>query len=92
MLYADHEDQSASYGEVADAVRSAAHGQLTVRVIVAPGLRTDGLLLPVVEDGGDEFRQSYGAHGGEGFLIRPDGYGGCVSTGRAVRSWWRSSR
>ncbi|MFJ9467880.1 FAD-dependent monooxygenase [Streptomyces caniferus] len=76
LLYADHEDQPASYGEVADAARSGAHGQLTVRVIVAPGLRTDGLLLPVVEDGGDEFRRSYGAHGGEGFLIRPDGYVG----------------
>ncbi|MEW1748783.1 FAD-dependent monooxygenase [Streptomyces angustmyceticus] len=74
LLYADGEDQLASCADVAEAARGRAHGQLTVRVIVAPGLRTDGLPLPVVQDGRDAFRQSYGAHGGEGFLIRPDGY------------------
>ncbi|MFE1174087.1 hypothetical protein [Streptomyces sp. NPDC058773] len=54
--------------------RRAAQGQLTVWVIAAPELRADGLSLPVVHDGLDAFRQTYGAHGGEGFLIRPDGY------------------
>lgn len=76
LLYADHEDQLMPYDEVAEAARSRAHGQLTARVIVALGLRTDGLLLPVVQDSRDEFRQMYGAHGGEAFLIRPDGYVG----------------
>jgi hypothetical protein len=76
LLYADHEDQLPPYDEVADAARSRAHGLLNVRVIAAPHLRTDGLLLPVVQDSRDEFRQIYGARGGEGFLIRPDGYVG----------------
>ncbi|WP_206739790.1 hypothetical protein [Streptomyces lydicus] len=92
LLYADHEVRTTSYDEVAQAARSRAHGQLTVRVIVAPGLRTDGLPLPVVRDGRDPFRQVYGAHGGEAFLSRPDGYLGLRPPGRAVRSCRRSRR
>ncbi|MFG2526870.1 hypothetical protein [Streptomyces sp. NPDC048516] len=61
LLYADDEDQPTSYDALAEAARSRAHGQLTVRVTVAPGLRTDGLLLSVVQDSRDEFRQMYGA-------------------------------
>ncbi|MFF9783089.1 FAD-dependent monooxygenase [Streptomyces nigrescens] len=74
LLYADDEAQLAPYDEVVASARRGAQGQLSVWVIAAPYLRTDGLVLPVVHDGLDAFRQMYGARGGEGFLIRPDGY------------------
>ncbi|MFC5251400.1 FAD-dependent monooxygenase [Streptomyces nigrescens] len=74
LLYADDEAQLAPYDEVVASARRGAQGQLSVWVIAAPHLRTDGLVLPVVHDGLDAFRQMYGARGGEGFLIRPDGY------------------
>ncbi|QIK05059.1 NAD(P)-binding protein [Streptomyces sp. ID38640] len=74
LLYADDEAQLAPYDEVVASARRGAQGQLSVWVIAAPHLRTDGLVLPVVHDSLDAFRQMYGARGGEGFLIRPDGY------------------
>ncbi|MEU3992420.1 hypothetical protein AB0F24_29370 [Streptomyces platensis] len=43
-------------------------------MVAAPHLGTDGVALPVVHDSFDAFRKMYGARGGEGFLIRPDGY------------------
>ncbi|WP_235446440.1 FAD-dependent monooxygenase [Streptomyces sioyaensis] len=80
LLYADHPEQLAPYGELVASARSAAHGQLDAWVIVAPHTATDGLLLPVVRDALDEFRQRYGAAGGAGFVIRPDGYLGLRSS------------
>ncbi|MGW3008146.1 FAD-dependent monooxygenase [Streptomyces sp. NPDC001219] len=74
LLYADDEAQLAPYDEVVASARRAAQGQLGVWLIAAPRLGTDGLLLPVVRDSLDTFRRNYGARGGEGFLIRPDGY------------------
>ena len=74
LLYTDDEGQLAPYDEVVASARRTAQGQLSAWVIAAPHLRTDGLTLPVVHDSLDAFRQMYGAHGGEGFLIRPDGY------------------
>ncbi|MFD5731403.1 FAD-dependent monooxygenase [Streptomyces sioyaensis] len=80
LLYADHPEQLLPYGELVASARSAAHGQLDAWVIVAPHTATDGLLLPVVRDALDEFRQRYGAAGGAGFVIRPDGYLGLRSS------------
>ncbi|GFE12265.1 hypothetical protein Sgleb_03120 [Streptomyces glebosus] len=74
LLYADDEAQLAPYDEVVASARRGAHGQLSVWVDAAPHLRTDGLALPFVHDSLDAFRKMYGARGGEGFLIRPDGY------------------
>lgn len=74
LLYADDEAQLAPYDAVVASARRAAQGRLSAWVVAAPRLRTDGLTLPVVHDGQDMFRQMYGARGGEGFLIRPDGY------------------
>ncbi|MFI5523701.1 FAD-dependent monooxygenase [Streptomyces platensis] len=74
LLYADDEAQLAPYDEVVASARRGAHGQLSAWVIAAPHLRTDSLALPVVHDGLNAFRKRYGARGGEGFLIRPDGY------------------
>ncbi|WP_432146287.1 FAD-dependent monooxygenase [Streptomyces sp. bgisy084] len=74
LLYADDEAQLAPYDEVVASARRGAQGQLSAWVVAAPHLRTDGLALPVVHDGLDAFRRMYGARGGEGFLIRPDGY------------------
>lgn len=76
LLYADQEAQLASFEEAVAAARSAAHGRLDVWVIVAPHTSADGLALPVVEDARGEFRENYGATGGAGFVIRPDGYVG----------------
>ncbi|MEU8686555.1 FAD-dependent monooxygenase [Streptomyces sp. NPDC048611] len=74
LLYADDEAQLAPYDEVVASARRAAQGQLGVWLIAAWRLGTDGLPLPVVRDSLDTFRRNYGARGGEGFLIRPDGY------------------
>jgi 2-polyprenyl-6-methoxyphenol hydroxylase-like FAD-dependent oxidoreductase len=74
LLYADDEAQLAPYDEVVASARRGAQGQLSAWVVAAPHLRTDGLSLPVVHDGLDAFRKMYGARGGEGFLLRPDGY------------------
>ncbi|MGX1855355.1 FAD-dependent monooxygenase [Streptomyces sp. NPDC055299] len=79
LLYADQEAQLAAYEEVVAAARSAAHGRLDVWVIVAVHTPADGLPLPVVQDARGEFRQRYGAAGGAGFVIRPDGYVGLRS-------------
>ncbi|MCL6299981.1 FAD-dependent monooxygenase [Streptomyces kronopolitis] len=76
LLYVDQEAQLAACEEAVAAAHSAAHGRLDVWVIVAPGTSADGLPLPVVEDARGEFRENYGAAGGAGFVIRPDGYVG----------------
>ncbi|MEV8566361.1 FAD-dependent monooxygenase [Streptomyces sp. NPDC051322] len=74
LLYVDGEGQAERYDEVAAAARQQAHGRLDVLVVAAP--QVEGALpgLPTVHDDRDEFRQMYGARGGAGFLVRPDGY------------------
>ncbi|MFD5137009.1 FAD-dependent monooxygenase [Streptomyces sp. NPDC058378] len=74
LLYADHEDQLASYDRAAAAAVRAAHGMLNVCAVLAPRVSAPGLSLPAVHDGLDEFRRAYGARGGEAVLVRPDGY------------------
>ncbi|MEV6209877.1 FAD-dependent monooxygenase [Kitasatospora sp. NPDC051914] len=58
----------------AEAAREAARGELDVYAVLAPGSAADGLAVPAVRDGLDEFRTAYGARDSEAFLVRPDGY------------------
>ncbi len=58
----------------ASALRWSSVFRISHRLVDRYGAGRDGLVLPVVHDGLDAFRQMYGARGGEGFLIRPDGY------------------
>ncbi|MFI6123064.1 FAD-dependent monooxygenase [Streptomyces sp. NPDC051064] len=74
ILYADHEDQLASFDQVAAAAVHAAHGMLNACAVLAPKVSAPALRLPAVHDGLDEFRRTYGARGGEAVVVRPDGY------------------
>ncbi|MFD6281658.1 FAD-dependent monooxygenase [Streptomyces sp. NPDC060209] len=80
LLYADHEDQAASFDDVAAAAARAAHGMLNACAVLAPKLRASVVRLPAVHDSLDEFRRMYGARGGEAVLVRPDGHLGLRAT------------
>ncbi|GJF30623.1 oxygenase [Kitasatospora sp. NE20-6] len=58
----------------ADAARHAAHGELDVWAVLAPGASADSLLLPHVVDEEDAYRRAYGIRDGEAVLVRPDGH------------------
>ncbi|WP_205023398.1 FAD-dependent monooxygenase [Streptomyces sp. HB132] len=74
LLYADHEDQTAVFDEVAAAARNAGHGMLNACAVLDSGVRAPALRTPAAHDGLGEFCRAYGARGGEAFLVRPDGY------------------
>ncbi|WP_328540064.1 FAD-dependent monooxygenase [Streptomyces sp. NBC_00344] len=74
LLYADADDQLARCDELTSSARQRARGQLALRAVLAPGVAPETAPVPAVTDSLGEFRQMYGARGGEGFLIRPDGY------------------
>ncbi|MFB4426289.1 FAD-dependent monooxygenase [Streptomyces sp. QL37] len=74
ILYAGHEDQLASFDQVAGAAVHAAHGMLNACAVLAPEVSAPALRLPAVHDSLDEFRRTYGARGGEAVLVRPDGH------------------
>lgn len=74
ILYADHEDQLASFDQVAASAVHAAHGMLNACAVLAPKVGAPALRLPAVHDSLDEFRRTYGARGGEAVVVRPDGY------------------
>ncbi|MEU5170722.1 FAD-dependent monooxygenase [Streptomyces mutomycini] len=74
LLYADHEDGTVAFDEVATAARDAGHGMLDTCAVLGSGVRAPSLRTPAVHDSLGEFRRAYGARGGEAFLVRPDGY------------------
>jgi 2-polyprenyl-6-methoxyphenol hydroxylase-like FAD-dependent oxidoreductase len=59
----------------------AAHGQMDVYLISAPGADVAATVLPVVRDGGGEFARAYGAAGQAMYVVRPDGYLGFTASG-----------
>lgn len=61
--------------------RSAAHGELDVYLIAAPGADIAATTLPVIRDTAGEFASAYGAHQNSVVVIRPDGYLGYAATG-----------
>ncbi len=74
LLYADQEDRLRASDVVAVSAERAAPGLLNACAVLAPGLEAPAPGLPVVHDTLDEFRRTYGARGGEAFLVRPDGH------------------
>ncbi|WP_406232527.1 hypothetical protein [Nocardia sp. NBC_01009] len=59
---------------LADAARRAAHGQIDVYLVAAPGAAVDGTVLPVIRDRDGDFARTYRAEGGDVYVVRPDGY------------------
>lgn len=80
LLYAEHEDRTAGFDEVAAASAQAAHGLLNACAVLAPDVRTPTLHIPAVRDSLGEFRRLYGARDGEALLVRPDGHLGLRTT------------
>lgn len=74
LLYAEREEHAAVFGAVAAEALGAAHGMLNACAVLGPGVRAPAPGVPAVHDTLGEFRRSYGARGGEAFLVRPDGY------------------
>ncbi|GAA2792516.1 FAD-dependent monooxygenase [Kitasatospora sp. CM 4170] len=56
------------------AALSAAHGQLDVYAVLAPGAPAPQWRLPSVRDAAAGFAAAYRPRPGEAFLVRPDGY------------------
>ena len=74
FLYADHDGALGGFRDLAASARQRAHGRLHVYAILALGVHTGDLQLPIICDGRNEFRNTYAARNGEGYLVRPDGY------------------
>jgi pentachlorophenol monooxygenase len=76
LVYAEDNGQAAGFSEVATEATARAAGRLRTYVVLAAGVDPTGVMLPTVEDASGQFRASYDAVGGCGYLIRPDGYVG----------------
>jgi pentachlorophenol monooxygenase len=77
ILYTDTSvgsDEVGALEEVAAEARSAAHDQLDVYLVAAPGAVVDETLLPVITDADGRFAAAYGPRGRSLFVVRPDGY------------------
>ena len=73
LLYADDAPQLPAFAEIADLVATMTGGRAKTYVITAtPDLRIPG--SPLIIDAAGEFRTTYAATGGSGYLVRPDGY------------------
>jgi len=59
----------------------AAHGQMDVYLIAAPGTDVAATVLPVVHDSSGEFARAYSAAGPAVYVVRPDGYLGFAASG-----------
>jgi pentachlorophenol monooxygenase len=79
LIYADDVEQLAGLAEIEQLV-AVVTGELTKIYVVTgeSGLRTHR--SPVIVDAAEEFRTAYGATGGSGYLVRPDGYLGFRAT------------
>ena len=73
LLYADETGPAPDLAEVEDVLTTVTGGRARTYLITPdPGLSVAG--LPVIVDAAGEFRDTYGAVGGSGYLVRPDGY------------------
>jgi pentachlorophenol monooxygenase len=73
LLYADETGPTPDLAEVDDVLTTVTGGRARTYLITPdPGLGVAG--LPVIVDAAGEFRDTYGAVGGSGYLVRPDGY------------------
>jgi 2-polyprenyl-6-methoxyphenol hydroxylase-like FAD-dependent oxidoreductase len=73
LLYADETGPPPDLAEVVDVLTTVTSGRARAYLITPdPGLSVAG--LPVIVDAAGEFRDTYGAVGGSGYLVRPDGY------------------
>jgi hypothetical protein len=73
LLYADETGPAPDPAEVDDVLATVTGGRARTYLITPdPGLSVAG--LPVIVDAAGEFRDTYGAVGGSGYLVRPDGY------------------
>jgi pentachlorophenol monooxygenase len=74
LLYADETASLASLEDAAAAALERAAGRLGAYAVLAPGVDPGRLVLPVLRDEAEAFRDCYGASGSCAYLIRPDGY------------------
>lgn len=84
LLYADETAGPADaeiFERAADAAITAAHRQMDVYLIAAPGADVAGTVLPLVRDSRGEFAQSYSASESSVYIVRPDGYLGFAAAG-----------
>ena len=73
LLYADEPAQLPTFAEIKELAVTLTRGRVRTYVITAaPDLQVPG--SPVIVDASGEFRAVYGASGGGGYLVRPDGY------------------
>jgi hypothetical protein len=65
------------FTEVAQLADALAGGRMKASLIgAATSTQLDGSSVPLIVDGVGEFQGVYGATGGTGYLVRPDGYVG----------------
>ncbi len=77
LLYADDIAQLPVFTELAQLASALAGGRMKTYLIgAATSARLDGNSLPLIVDEAGEFQGAYGATGGNGYLVRPDGYVG----------------
>lgn len=77
LLYAGADATAAEvevFEHVAQAAVDAAHGQLEVYLIAAPGADVDSTVLPLIRDADGDFARMYRAPSSTVFVVRPDGY------------------
>lgn len=73
LLYADDAAQLPVFAEIEKLTAALTAARARTYVITAnPDLQVPG--SPVIVDAAGEFRTAYGATGGSGYLVRPDGY------------------
>ena len=77
LLYTDDITQLPAFTELAQLADVLAEGRMkTYLIAAATSTRLDGSSVPLIVDAAGEFQSVYGATGGTGYLVRPDGYVG----------------
>lgn len=77
LLYADDIALLPVFTELVQLSGALARGRMKTYLIgAAASARLDGNSLPLIVDEAGEFQGAYGATGGNGYLMRPDGYVG----------------
>jgi 2-polyprenyl-6-methoxyphenol hydroxylase-like FAD-dependent oxidoreductase len=73
LLYADGAEQLSVFAEL-DELAADLTGGRTRTYVVTAGPDPEAAGPPAIVDAAGEFRTAYGATGGSGYLVRPDGY------------------
>jgi hypothetical protein len=76
LLYAGDEEQASNLSALATDAIERTTGHLRPLVVLPPNVDPVSVVVPAVQDASGEFRASYDATGGCGYVIRPDGYVG----------------